>query len=153
VSQCTECCPGKTRLRRAKLARRIPRETLKGLVATCRYLPPDSEDAAPLALRITPTAITIGAPIGVSAARSLGDGRGAHSRPTAPPSDIWPWLVQIGSQRGGLHSYDYLDRLFGSLERPSASRILPEFQNLSVGDRIEWGREYLTVAALDPIAR
>jgi hypothetical protein len=68
----------------------------------------------------------------------------------APPSDIWPWLVQIGSQRGGLYSYDWLDRLFGFLERPSASGILPEFQNLAVGDRIEWGREYLTVAALEP---
>jgi hypothetical protein len=68
----------------------------------------------------------------------------------APPSDIWPWLVQIGSQRGGLYSYDWLDQLFGFLERPSASRILPEFQNLAVGDRIEWGREYLTVAALEP---
>ena len=35
-------------------------------------------------------------------------------------------------------------------ERPTASRILPEFQNLAVGDLIEWGREYLTVAALEP---
>src|SRR5215471_3306966 len=68
----------------------------------------------------------------------------------APPSDIWPWLVQIGSQRGGLYSYDWLDRLFGFLEQPSATRILPEFQDLAVGDRIEWGREYLTVAALEP---
>jgi hypothetical protein len=68
----------------------------------------------------------------------------------APPSEIWPWLVQIGSQRGGLYSYDWLDRLFGFLERPSASRILPEFQNLAVGDTIEWGREHLTVAALEP---
>lgn len=28
----------------------------------------------------------------------------------APAGDIWPWLVQIGSQRGGLYSYDWLDR-------------------------------------------
>jgi hypothetical protein len=68
----------------------------------------------------------------------------------APASDIWPWLVQIGSRRGGLYSYDWLDRLFGFLERPSASRILPEFQQLAVGDRIEWGREYLTVAGFEP---
>jgi hypothetical protein len=68
----------------------------------------------------------------------------------APAADIWPWLVQLGSKRGGLYSYDWLDRLFGFLERPSASRILPEFQNLAAGDRIEWGREYLTVAALEP---
>jgi hypothetical protein len=58
----------------------------------------------------------------------------------ARPADIWPWLVQIGYQRGGLYSYDWLDRLFGYLDRPSATCILPEFQNLAVGDRIPLGR-------------
>jgi hypothetical protein len=58
----------------------------------------------------------------------------------APPEDIWPWLVQIGYQRGGLYSYDWLDRLFGYLDRPSATRILPEFQQLAVGDEIPLGR-------------
>ena len=69
----------------------------------------------------------------------------------APPEDIWPWLVQMGYRRGGLYSYDWLDRLFGFLDRPSADRILPEFQHLAVGDKIRLGpREELTVAALDP---
>lgn len=58
----------------------------------------------------------------------------------APPEDIWPWLVQIGYQRGGLYSYDWLDRLFGYLDRPSATRILPEFQRLAAGDTIPLGR-------------
>ena len=58
----------------------------------------------------------------------------------APPEDIWPWLVQIGYQRGGLYSYDWLDRLFGYLDRPSATRILPEFQQLVPGDEIPLGR-------------
>jgi hypothetical protein len=58
----------------------------------------------------------------------------------AAPERIWPWLVQIGYQRGGLYSYDWLDRLFGYLDRPSAKSILPEFQHLSVGDRIPVGR-------------
>ena len=34
----------------------------------------------------------------------------------APPEDIWPWLVQMGYRRGGLYSYDWLDRLFGYLD-------------------------------------
>ena len=68
----------------------------------------------------------------------------------APPEDIWPWLVQMGHQRGGLYSYDWLDRLFGFLDRPSANRILPEFQQLAVGDKIFFGREELTVAVLEP---
>jgi hypothetical protein len=71
----------------------------------------------------------------------------------APPEDIWPWLVQIGYQRGGLYSYDWLDRLFGFLDRPSAKRILPEFQQLAVGDKIPWGRSgtELTVGVLEPL--
>jgi hypothetical protein len=57
----------------------------------------------------------------------------------AAPEHVWPWLVQIGYRRGGLYSYDWLDRLFGYLDRPSATRILPEFQNLAVGDQIPVG--------------
>ena len=69
----------------------------------------------------------------------------------APPEHIWPWLVQIGYQRGGLYSYDWLDRLFGYLDRPSATRLLPEFQNLAVGDEIPLGRgPSWPVAAIEP---
>jgi hypothetical protein len=69
----------------------------------------------------------------------------------APPEDIWPWLVQIGYQRGGLYSYDWLDRLFGYLDRPSATRILPEFQGLAVGDKIPLGRgPSWPVAVIEP---
>jgi hypothetical protein len=69
----------------------------------------------------------------------------------ARPEHIWPWLVQIGYQRGGLYSYDSLDRLFGYLDRPSATRILPEFQHLAVGDHIPLGRgPSWPVAILEP---
>jgi len=47
----------------------------------------------------------------------------------APPAAVWPWLVQMGYGRGGWYSYDQLD-----VDRPSADRILPEFQSLAVGD-------------------
>ena len=56
----------------------------------------------------------------------------------------------MGYQRGGWYSYDWLDRLFGFLDRPSANRIIPEFQHLAVGDKILVGREELTVTALEP---
>jgi len=58
----------------------------------------------------------------------------------APPEAVWPWLVQMGYRRGGLYSYDWLDRLFGYLDAPSAERILPEFQGLRAGDEIPLGR-------------
>jgi len=64
---------------------------------------------------------------------------------------VWPWLVQIGYRRGGLYSYDWLDRLFGFLDRPSATHILPEFQRLAVGDKIPLGRgPSWPVAVLEP---
>lgn len=69
----------------------------------------------------------------------------------APPTDVWPWLVQIGSGRGGLYSYDWLDRLFGVLDRPSADELLPEYQALEAGETIPLGAGGgLVVEAVDP---
>ena len=47
----------------------------------------------------------------------------------APPEAVWPWLVQMGYGRAGWYSYDQLD-----MKGQSADAILPEFQELSVGD-------------------
>jgi hypothetical protein len=58
----------------------------------------------------------------------------------AGPDTIWPWLVQMGDRRGGLYSYDFLDRAFGILSGPSADKILPEFQGLAAGDVIPLGK-------------
>ena len=48
------------------------------------------------------------------------------------PQEVWPWIVQIGYRRAGFYSYDGLD----NDGIPSAERILPEYQELAVGDRI-----------------
>ena len=53
---------------------------------------------------------------------------------------IWPWLVQMGQGRGGLYSYDGLENLIGC-DIHSADRVLPEHQNLQVGDQILFGPE------------
>ena len=67
------------------------------------------------------------------------------------PAAIWPWLVQMGCGRGGLYSYDWLDRLFGYLDAPSANRILPQWQRLAVGDEIPIGRAGgFPVKAIEP---
>jgi hypothetical protein len=50
----------------------------------------------------------------------------------ATPEEIWPWIVQIGYRRAGFYSYDILD----NDGIPSAERILPEYQDLEVGDLI-----------------
>jgi deazaflavin-dependent oxidoreductase (nitroreductase family) len=48
----------------------------------------------------------------------------------APPSVVWPWLVQVGFGKAGFYSNDLLD----NVAHPSADRILDEFQNPAVGD-------------------
>jgi hypothetical protein len=45
------------------------------------------------------------------------------------PSAIWPWLIQMGAGRAGWYSYDLLD----NGRRPSASRLVPELQDLAIG--------------------
>jgi hypothetical protein len=74
----------------------------------------------------------------------------------APRSEVWPWLVQIGYKRAGWYTYDFLHRLVGIAgcvddERCSAKRIIPELQDLEVGDVIEIapGMGY-TVEGLEP---
>jgi hypothetical protein len=50
----------------------------------------------------------------------------------APAENIYPWIVQMGVTRAGWYSYDLLD----NLARASAESILPEHQNIQVGDVI-----------------
>jgi hypothetical protein len=46
------------------------------------------------------------------------------------PDEVWPWLVQMGAgSRAGWYSYDWLD----NGRRPSAARIEPALQQVSVG--------------------
>ncbi|WP_063053529.1 hypothetical protein [Nocardia arthritidis] len=66
----------------------------------------------------------------------------------APPERVWPWLVQMGTDRGGFYSWDRLDN--GG--KPSANEIVPRWQELREGDRVNAtpdGRAYFTVALMD----
>jgi hypothetical protein len=53
----------------------------------------------------------------------------------ASAAEIWPWLVQIGQGRGGFYGYEFLENLIGC-NIHNADRIIPEFQQLDVGDEI-----------------
>jgi len=50
----------------------------------------------------------------------------------ARPEKIWPWLAQLGYGKAGWYSYDWIDNDF----KPSADRVLPEYQDLAAGDTI-----------------
>lgn len=53
----------------------------------------------------------------------------------APAEEVWKWLVQIGQDRGGFYSYDFLENLAGC-DIHSADEIRPELQGLAEGDRL-----------------
>jgi hypothetical protein len=70
----------------------------------------------------------------------------------APPSAVWPWLVQMGSGRGGAYTYDWIENLFG-FDMHSASTVLPHLQDVKVGDAFPLGKKdgpRLHVEVLDP---
>lgn len=46
---------------------------------------------------------------------------------------VWQWLVQIGQDRGGFYSYDWLANLIGA-DIHYADAIHPEWQDLALGD-------------------
>ena len=68
----------------------------------------------------------------------------------ASVAKVWPWLIQIGYQRGGFYSYDWLENLAG-LEIYSIDQIDPGLQRLQVGHSVLIAPETpLAVARLEP---
>ena len=57
----------------------------------------------------------------------------------APPEAVWPWLAQMGSGRGGLYTYDWIENLLG-LHMHSVEVVLPQFQDVAVGDAQTLGK-------------
>jgi len=53
----------------------------------------------------------------------------------APADSVWPWLAQIGQDRAGFYSYDWLERALGARIR-NADRIVPEWQSRQAGDLV-----------------
>jgi len=71
----------------------------------------------------------------------------------APANAVWPWLVQLGQNRGGFYTYDVIENLMG-LDIHSADAIRPEWQDLHAGEDYVTldPDEYMkmTIAVLDP---
>ena len=73
----------------------------------------------------------------------------------APAEAVFPWLVQLGQNRGGFYTYDALENLL-RLDIHSADRIHPEWQDLEPGsDYVSLDPEQtmkLTIVAAGPAA-
>lgn len=58
----------------------------------------------------------------------------------APASAVWPWLLQLGQDRGGFYGLEGLKNLTG-LRYDGADRVHPEWQHLAVGDVVRLAPE------------
>src|SRR5918993_1427844 len=68
----------------------------------------------------------------------------------APAEQVWPWVAQLGQGRGGFYSYDALENLVGC-DIHSADQIVPEWQDINVGDQVKLHPEVgLEVAVVEP---
>jgi hypothetical protein len=123
---------------------------LPSLAAVCAAL-------AVCAVWVWPRLLTWGATAGEASGAYPGDeliAGPAHSSTMAttlpaPPERVWPWLVQMGYDRAGWYSWDKLDHS----GQPSANRIVPQWQQLAEGQRLNSmrkGRNWMTVAILEP---
>lgn len=72
----------------------------------------------------------------------------------APPAEVWPWIAQIGDDRGGFYSYTFIENplqkamMGGEAVYHNANRILPEFQNPQPGEGII--ADSLQIHAVEP---
>ncbi len=67
----------------------------------------------------------------------------------AAPAQVWPWLAQMGCDRAGWYSWDWLD----NARRPSSERIVPEWQEVGEGARLmstPSGSSWFTAAIVEP---
>ena len=55
----------------------------------------------------------------------------------AAPEQIYPWLVQLGAEKGGMYSYSWFETNILRCELINADRIHPEWQILKVGDKVK----------------
>jgi hypothetical protein len=73
----------------------------------------------------------------------------------APAESVWPWLIQMGQDRAGFYTHNWVERALQS-GIPDTSEIRPEWQHLEVGDLMRTNRDIggqpmgWPVAAVDP---
>lgn len=72
----------------------------------------------------------------------------------AAPEQIWPWIVQLGAERGGFYSHTWIEGMVGC-QIVNADRVHPEWQGLQPGDTVKMcpgssGPPAYSVISVDP---
>ena len=73
----------------------------------------------------------------------------------AEPEEIYPWILQLGAERGGYYSYQWFETNILRCAITNADRIHEEWQGLKVGDQVKMcpgtsGPPPYEVAILEP---
>ena len=55
----------------------------------------------------------------------------------AAPEEIYPWIVQLGAEKGGMYSYSWFETNILRCELINADYIHEEWQDLKVGDQMK----------------
>lgn len=55
----------------------------------------------------------------------------------ATPEEIYPWIVQLGADKGGMYSYDWFESNILQCHQSNADRIHKEWQDLKIGDQMK----------------
>jgi hypothetical protein len=55
----------------------------------------------------------------------------------ATPAQIYPWIMQLGAERGGFYSHTWLETYLLQCKLVNTDRIHPEWQDLQVGDQVK----------------
>ncbi|UCG83496.1 MAG: hypothetical protein JSW38_01360 [Dehalococcoidia bacterium] len=64
------------------------------------------------------------------------------------PANVWPWIVQLGQNKGGFYSYELLENIVGC-DIHNADEIVADFQYTAVDDKVTMtpkGAPYLVTA-------
>ena len=83
-----------------------------------RSAPLPGDDLDPIANYVTTRAITV----------------------KAPPDRVWQWLVQMGQDRAGFYTHNWVERLLRS-GIPDVATLHPEWQKLAVGDLVRTNKD------------
>jgi hypothetical protein len=68
----------------------------------------------------------------------------------AAMADVWPWLAQLGADRAGFYSYDWLETRFG-VPMHNADQIVEAWQDRVAGDQVRLGPQVaMVVEVADP---
>lgn len=69
----------------------------------------------------------------------------------APPEAVWQWLVQMGVDRAGFYSYTWVENGLLRLGVTNADSIVPEWQDIKVGDRFWFTPENYPTPHVGPV--